>query len=550
MSETLFFAFAGGLDERVAIDRRLRAVARRFLAPRDLSRALGFAASLPLSGPLLVYGAGTHTRALLGVLRQRADTDVMGVVDQRAPDLRGFEGLPVVEPASAAARSERVLAAHPLHEPDMIDTLLRSGTARRRIIPLYGHPAYAAAALADERARLLRELPRRAEIVLVGSRSWSLIDDDDLAGVLSPASTVHLHFDATEPFSDGGVFRSHAMNGSLVLLKDALRRLAPRVVFLRTRIETNFLALFIRRWFPEIRLIHEVFDFSALFNDAALRGWGFSPEVVALSRTAERFTMRNSDLVISKRRGPRWEAATKEIAVPYRHYFAGMPSGFPPMPASGGDGTPIRLLYAGILPIPERIGVFRSDYNFLGLLEELTRGGGISVALYNRLHRDESMDDVFAAYSRRYRGGAMEYHRCVPLRDLLRLAQGFHFAWLFRLPNDDDNPDALMTIPNRVTSSIAAGLPLIVDDGWEALSGLVADFKAGLVLSRGRPDLVEDAIRRADRVALRAGARRLRDHMLKQNGSVLAEMASIMGQDRSTNILPGSPSRGVIDHDG
>jgi hypothetical protein len=516
------FAWKGWSD---ADERRLACALARFQAPRDMAAALTHLSSTLPDGDLLIYGAGTHSQAVIEILRrERPGVRLTGVIDRRWATLDGFLGAPTVSPAAGAASCAPILIAHPLHEQDMAQTLIAAGAAAQRLILLYDDPAFAARTLPDACDEMLRRLPAQADNVVIGGTHWTVAEDKDLARAL-PGDVVRLHFDLSDPFTDDGLFPAFDMRGSTGLLEAALRRSAPRRVYLRTRIETAYLAAAVRRWSPDARLIHEVFDFASLFGDAALRNWlELSDDAVDLSRAADRFSARHSDLIISKRRGEDWRRATGGMVAAYRHYFPAAPvaaAAAPPPP------PPWRILYAGILPRPEQLNSFRSDYNFLGILEDVCRDGDITATIYNRLHRGEASDPVFAAYLQRYAAGGVSYRRFAPFDEVMEAARGFHFAWLYRDSGeqDDHHPDTRMVIPNRVASAAAVGLPLIIDADWGEATRLILEHQAGIAPPRGRPDLAAAAVRNADWPALHRGALALRDRMQAENRAVLAEIA-------------------------
>jgi len=257
----------------------------------------------------------------------------------------------------------------------------------------------------------------------------------------------------------------------------------------------------------------------------------FSDQAIDTSLLAELDTARRGDLVISKRREIFWPPGLGTAGAPYRHYFGGMPPASPSQapPHSAADAA-IRILYAGILPRPDQQSAHPSDYDFLPLLERLAADGAFQVGLYNQMHDSPDQDRSFQNYIDRYRTGHVRYHRRVPYDKLLEEATSFHFGWLCRQAGDERIPDTRLVFGQRFTGYVFAGLPVLVDPGWEAMAELTTRFGAGLVLPEAADaETVAGRIAGADLPALKRGVAALRDYMTKHNIDVLETIRQIAG---------------------
>lgn len=509
------------------MDALLDAAAQRardaFRAPRDFAAACRFLIDELGEETVLLYGAGTHSAALLAT---PVGPRVSAIIDREGRDGLTFHGLPVLSPAQAAAAPGRIAVAHPLWEPDMCAALADAGVVAARILKVYSNPRFAARVLADAYAHVAERIPRPVHNVVIGSGRWAVVSDVELSHALPPTSTVKLHFDFSEPFLPSLFYDTIDMSKSLALLEYSLRRLDPKVIYLRTQILTTFVVHTVRKISPGARLVHEPYDFASLMTDDVLQDWlNHGPEAVELCRLAELYSIKNSDLLVSKRSGALWNAALGPGDAPYRCYYGGMPN--TPSPAPFAAHRPVRIIYAGILPRPEHIGRHRSDYSFLPVLEELGRARVCEVALYNFLHQGTEADEVYARYLERYAEGPMRYHRALPYDELLRVASAFDYGWLYCPMDGPGTLDRRSVVGQRFTGYIFAGLPVVIDDGWHAMCELVREYGAGIIVPGNRPDLLAAEIGRHDHAALQAGVRRLRAAMMTHNASVLDDIAAL-----------------------
>ncbi|GLR80802.1 hypothetical protein GCM10007856_34820 [Azospirillum oryzae] len=497
-------------------------------APRDEAAALDFVRDHLPGGRIMIYGAGTHTARLLDVLADRPDVTVLAVLDRNASGTGTFRSHPLLPPLAARqADVDHVVVAHPVWELDMVEALLRHGVPLERLFQVYSSPAYLARVLIRSVATALATLDGGIRNLVIGPAKWSIVSDAELAEALPPDQTVKLHFDPTDPFVASRTYRTIDLRHSYALLDAVIRHVRPATIYLRTHVGSNLLGYVIRRMAPQARLIHELYDFASLLSDQMLFGWmERSPEAVAACRATERHSMRHSDLIVSKRAGPSWQPFLERFTAPYRVFYAGKaaqpPSRPPPSP-----GRPIRILYAGILPRPELLDVSLCDYNFLPLLEALAATGRFEIALYNYLHEGSAMDYLFSGYLERFSTPALRYHRCVAYEALVELAGQFDYGWLYRDATQEDNPDARIIVGQRFTGYVFAGLPQILDEGWESMADLVRRHGAGLVVSHADQHRLADIITAADHAALAAGAQHLREAMIEHNQAVLHDIAGL-----------------------
>jgi hypothetical protein len=309
---------------------------------------------------------------------------------------------------------------------------------------------------------------------------------------------------------------------SLAWLRAFLERARPRLIYLCTGWFNHFLGLAVRRIVPRARFIHEVFDWNALFPDHSAsemngldrrtRNWNLLGEYEATQR---------ADLIISKRDGPLWETFRRHFRCCYQAYFNG--ARLCETKPSNIERKPTRMVYGGILPDPQFLARFTSDYQFLALFEALVEAGDLTIDIFNALD-DGSDPDRFRAYREKYTGGPIRYHAALPYHQFLERAVDFDYGWLATPTRGHLDPDQGCVMPSRLVGYLAAGLPVISDDVWALPAALIRRFDAGVVLRRVDAGSVRQALATADRQSHRAGARRLAEHLVAHNRTTLAEL--------------------------
>jgi len=499
---------------------------QHYAAPRDEAAARRFLIETLPAGRLCLYGAGSQSTRLLDWLRERPDVEIVAIIDRNAAALVRFHDLPVIAPADwARVGFDRVLVAHPLHEPDMIATLLAAGLAVEQILPLYDHPNFAAAALPAHRARIADALKVPVRHCIVGTSHLATISDEVMCRLLPASETVLLYFSPYEKFRPSEVYPTIDLASSTTLLAEALHHLAPDVVVLRSTSHLSFLAVFIRSVLPGAVLVHDFYDFTNLLPTSLLCGWlAMSPEQVRVSHLAEYHSLQTADLIVSKRDGPWWDRMLAPTTKPYVSFFPGTQPALTPHAGTPRRGdAPWNILYAGILLQPKP-GEYAGDYNFLPLFEALAAGGRFRFALYNGAHADATQDAAFAHFIERYAAEPIRYHRRVSYPELHALSRGCDFGWLYRERGGEVSYDAATAIPARCLGYLNAGLPVILDDKWGYLEDLVLRHHAGIILPQGEAARLPQILAAVDLERLRAGAASLLSFCLEHNDKALARI--------------------------
>ena len=519
----------------------------RLLAPfRDNETLLAFLAAHPPKGRIALYPAGAATRAAVPLLRARGDVELVAVLD-RAPAPQGqLDGVPVMTPeallADPAADDARIWILHPTLEAQFLERLLALGVAAERIGLITGSEAYydwwAGRDGGAEAHRFWTDkgqshLLKKTRNLVVIPQFLRMVPEEQLESVFAAEDTVVLCYGADPARLHFPRFPVLACPPSAEFLKLALDATQAGTIYLSSLLPEHYLAPLIHGLRPQARLIHEIYDWVNLFpDDYVAPSYKVSRELVQASRFGEYFSARCAAAVVSKRSGPYWKRLHKEFEAPYVWYLHGAIEGPPSkmaQPPRRDDGR-LSLVYAGPLPMADDPD--HPFYRFLPLLDAVADAPEVWFELFASSHLVEENDAAFRPYAERFTRDSSRYHSRLPLHRLVADIAGFDYGFM-ALNHAADvlaYPDTRAVISARATGYLSAGLPIVIDETWTAIAELVEEFGAGFVVSEPQPQgIVGEILARADPARHRAGAGRLRDHLLARNKAALREIADAAG---------------------
>lgn len=502
-------------------------LSRRFAARRDLTLGTQFLAESWTPPRFWLYGAGGHSAGLLEEFGQVWANRIAGIVDRDPAGRDTFHGHRVLSiDAEVAASDLPILVAHPFYETEMAEGLVAAGIAPARIHHLYLNPEFV--------ARSKRSLPNYGEpvpAVILGSTRYTTVADSELATVLDPATTRYLAFDLFEATEAKPPYVVTPMDKSIDAVVAALTALRPKLVYVRTKMETDFLAYIVRQTLPDCVIVHEIWDFSVVFEDDTLRNWLKLPEIlIEASRLAECWSVKTSSIVLSKWGGPQWDKLFENLVGPDL-YFGGISARAAPTRPAGRGGVP-RLLYAGLLPKPGDLGAMEYDYNFLERLERLAGSGAVEVTILNSAHEGHGQDALYRDYETRFSRSGIVYRPRVSFSEMAEIATHHDFGWLALDHRDQWDMGKNWITPMRFTGYVQAGLPIIISKPWGLCINLVERFGAGIVLQGDSDEELIAAIRDVDLAALSAGVNDLHGHMLNSNRRNLRYIAGLLSGEK------------------
>lgn len=536
----------GGHDGTLSVDAlRDRFIANEFArqtAPRDFDLTVEFfrASAFP-PGRYYIYGTGRLTREILPFLEAKPGVVVAGFIDRNAPEVGAFEGREVVLPEDLPSRAfDHVLPIHLLDEELMVRRLRSAGIPVASILRVQSNPDYMGFAAKGLLARHRLEEWGPVDVCIVSSlaKQWSVVPHTVLARLFDPMRTMNLFYGneghATTFESD--IFPVFDCRRSLAILLMALRRLRPKVIYLKasTHAHTETLALILSREFPDVVLVNDLNDWSALFSDEFLiRGpLAYSEEEASAARFTNYYACQRADLVICKSGGAKWESLAADFARPCLTYFPTLPATPYEVAAPTDGGDDVRVLFAGSIAAEEREDNPgpTQGVNFLRYLRTLGAAKGVTLDVFNSGHFNASNDPLFAYLRNLLDASGVRYHRLTPFAEIAARAGDWDYGLAASHYADDRIENVTRTgLGNKFVGYISAGLPVIIDNRYEFAQSLVAEFDAGIVIDPRDIPRLPEMLRNADRRKHREGARRLLAHMIERNRQTFAHLSELVG---------------------
>ena len=226
-------------------------------APRNMELVESFCRTVLPEGDYYVYGAGTHSRTLLGTLASQKRLRIRGIVDRMADRLGSFLGYDVVAPeALTSRRFDYVLLSHSSYEEEMHAALIAAGVPPSRIIALYGNPDFHAFSRPAVDALVRRVTGRRYDYVVISSSTTEILGDETLARVFPPDRTLRIEASRGGSKRTSTLFETVDVEESLTALDRLLSACRPRAVYVSSVLYKNFLGMFIKARHPHTVVVN------------------------------------------------------------------------------------------------------------------------------------------------------------------------------------------------------------------------------------------------------------------------------------------------------
>ena len=514
------------IDELTWAQRWSAVFAAQHCAPRRNDVALAFLHAHPPVGRVLLYPAGDLGRRIQQRFQDQAD--IVGFVDRRGPSIGPVQGLPVFAPdALDGIAYDCLLVCHAFGEAYFSEEIARLGVPPEKIRCIFLADQFASWWRDEDRTEMsLVGLPRTAEslrnVIIRTSLHINVVDDQELAKVFDPSDTVLIYVGSLAGDNLSKYFSSYQTAGSLPVLKHLLDIFQPNTIYLNSVIADNYWGFIIQGLCPQARLIHEIYDWSLMFPNAPLRPLHYATDdEIEASHLGELVSVRHADAVVSKRSGPCWALVQKEFRAPYVRYFqsATRPTAPPRSSRMKENNNKVRLVYAGPVPPPSELDDW-SFYGFVPLLERLMSLDFVSLDIFNSMDGGRPNERIkFQRYYEEFNGPHSSYHHSLRHDVMVNTIQDYDFGWMCINRSDqvEQFPDTRTVVSARVTGYVSAGLPVIVDDTWNATVDLIRRFNAGIVIPEPTPDRIEAALRGVNPAEFKPGALALRDYMLSEN---------------------------------
>lgn len=530
-------------DGRAAINQirdALSDVMLEFGAPRDPAWAGQYLVSTLPAGRFVIYGAGTQSEALIAALDVRPDVEIVGFVDRRATVLGSFQGRPVFPPERVSEFTcDGVIVSHLRHERSMIEKLFAVGVRSDQIFPIYTNMDFArwSAARFSNRLAEIQTDRIRYLVITCAESTWSLLTNRELATILPPSETLHLYFGRAESLEiddPEAAFIVFDIKQSLQGLEAIIAATDPVSVYVKSSVYHygQFLGAYLKIRYPRLIVVQEMYDQALLLTDHKLAyGYDYDETERALLRAAERASFDCCDLVVTKNGGEAWAKLAEPFLAPWVTYFPRVTAQVAPPCVANGDEV-CRIVFAGTLPRPEAYdkGSDQLDMCYTEMIERMSPDRRYQIDLYNGAHRYPGHDETFAAYRKRYPvDGVIRYFSAVSLLELRDLLCRYDYGWhVMHESLGTVEPVSRVGIGNKFTTYLQAGLPVVIDTGFEYMARLISTFGAGLVVGPENMVRLHDHLLEFDGVKFRPGVEALLAYMCQVNRSSIERVRVVM----------------------
>jgi len=455
--------------------------------PRNIEAAAQHLIGIVGQNPFFLYGAGTHSLALLDVLKDHPILKKLtGILDSRARPGQELKGYPVFPAAHALQEREPVIVlSHHEFEDGMRDDLLASGVDVCRIFPIYQNTQYGHIVL----KKLLPSLKEQAAllganqdpIVFVSARTRGIVDNTMAASIKSQC--IHLRMDRQDDGQEGEAFQAtFNAHNSLFLCLYLLHLLKPRLIYVQEHYSSgNFLPMTLALAFPKCSVIGEFYDFLALtFDDPFILSTDsyWRQEDVQLALAAERWCIRHLHGLVTKEDGPVLDQHLQGARVlklqpyPDKNLFT----------STSPLKDPARLVWAGSIAPSHLSPRMFGDNQLLDVFQKLLQMD-FHVTAYSSCRDQAALENLYGDYLALQ--GPFSIHPALPREALVRkLAQEQDFGLMLGIPKADTQQGIShkVTVSGKLYTYLAAGLPIITGAYLEVMAGWIKQYDLGIVL--------------------------------------------------------------------
>ncbi len=464
--------------------------------PRDLDTAVSYLEAVLDNSPFFLYGAGSHTHALLEKMSQsQLITQLKGILDRNPQKDQTIAGFPVL-PATHALEdtSGQIVLSHHEFEDSMRDDLVSLGVAPERIVSIYLDDSYGELALANllpglrEQVAAVPALPDKKRIVFINARSRRIIDDKIASLIRSTDryQLIHIRMERHDieaknsPFLD--VFNSY---NSICLGLYLVNLLSPDLIYVQEHYSSgNFLPLTFGLAFPKGNVVGEFYDFLGLtFDDPLIlsRESYWRELDVKLAVEAERWCSKNLKGIVTKESGPVLDDyLSGSHVLELRPHLSRKKF----VAKSVQPYQPARLVWAGAINSSHASPRMFGDSQFIDIFQQLTFLG-FQVTAYTSINDDKILDSHYADYLDLAECSSFNIKLAVPREELIGvLADGFDFGLQVGIPKEDTQQSIShkVTVSGKLFTYIAAGLPIIVGSYYGIMADWVRDYGLGIVV--------------------------------------------------------------------
>ena len=460
--------------------------------PRHLEQAACFLRNHLGDSPFYLYGAGSHSAALLKELRgDPILKQLRGFLDGHAEPGRQLDGYSVFPSRHALDDTEPLIVlSHHEFEDSMRRDLLALGVPPERIQPIYADDRYGAAAMAVCMAQLLptiAALPKNRRILFVSARPRRIVDEDVVNRLrqMFPGQYIHLRMDRGLVNPSGAFDVELNAHNGLSLCLHLIEQLDPDLIYVQEHYSSgNFLPLLVGLAFPDQTVIAEFYDFLGLtFDDPYVltRESYWRADDVTLALESERWCAANLYGLVTKEDG---EALDEYLADARVLKFQPTPDHAGFKYKNSGPNDPIRLVWAGTIAPSRLSSVMFGDNQLIDVFRILLEAG-FHVTAFTSCSDDSALANDYGDYLELARDYPLFMKTRIPRDELISvLARDFDFGLMIGIPKPDTQQGVShkVTVPGKLQTYIAANLPTITGAYLEVMAKVISENGLGLVV--------------------------------------------------------------------
>ncbi len=456
------------------------------LAPRDIDLAARFVQQKVGRNTMLIYGAGSHTQLLLNKFEQIGySADIIGIIDQRVEGK--FAGYPVFRPHQIKnSLADFVVLSHNEYEHTMKQALEETGN-QIPVIAIYSDQDFLEFSLNNTPLDI--EIKTHLPKILFVSLEREIVDQELTKKLQEKYYSIKGYLNREGIFDEPGSFnRQVDLKQSFALLYKLIEQVKPQLIYLHDQYSRgNFLAAFLKRRYPDIKIIGEYYDFLCFtFDDPYIT----TTELYYTNEDVKNIlwgedNSRNLDGVVVKEGGKpveRFFANTNLLH--FGHY---LPASFNRFQLSEAENKRKNLVYAGNINRGSNSSLLFGDNILIDLFNELIQYD-FNIHIYINIDSISQIKEYYPEYFQlAKKTGKLFINSRLPLDQLVETIAKFDYGIL--LMNFTPEIKAAnqirikTTFPSKFYTYLAAGLPILFND-LEFAGEFVDKYKIGKKINR------------------------------------------------------------------
>ena len=491
-------------------------------------------------GCYFLYPGGSLGRSLYKNLQTVDGVEIIGILDREQKTLEDIDitTISIDDFASNPGKysaADGILVAHHELEIALIDQLREANIDEKLIIRVTSQRDFGLAWLQSTKAthlkfeteKLVKELAAyQGRPLIMSPRGYSQVREEELIQIFDE-KILYCTFGPEFKIGHHDLFAHHVeFPRSPFVLCHFLQALNVPAVYFAGLIDDNNLPFIVQHKLPDLKVIQEIYDWACFYPDRMIRNhYNYNTGQIQALRVAEMFSVTHGNTIVSKRTGPRSQNHIELIGTNYHLYFQGFPDSIEEKRVPLNHSKKLELVYAGPLPYPnEDIDYHRQ--HLIDYLQQLHTHAQIDLFIFAA--NDPGSD--FPKFEEIRKTFGSFYSSRIPLDQLVFRIREVDYG-ILAFNNEDharEEPDIRLVASARAMTYLAAGIPIIVDETWDAIVEMIDQFDAGIVVKKITPaNLPELIVKQVNRDRHRRGAIALREHLLKINETTIRNLSAV-----------------------